>query len=75
MQDQAQRLAEAVAIFKLGGETAAARPVLAKAVAQPAALPARKPAAKPAAKAAVAVVPPTAKKTTSAPAGDDWEEF
>ncbi len=76
MQDQAQRLAEAVAIFKLGGEQVAlAAPV--------------RPAARPVPKAAVAHKPPVravavldvpvkkspAKKAAPAPAGDDWEEF
>ncbi|WBS01255.1 methyl-accepting chemotaxis protein [Pseudoduganella sp. SL102] len=79
MQDQAQRLAEAVAIFKLGGEATAALPAVAstkpafKPAVKPAVLPAAKAAPKPAGK--VAVASPAAKKTAATPAGDDWEEF
>ncbi|GGY31417.1 methyl-accepting chemotaxis protein [Pseudoduganella albidiflava] len=79
MQDQAQRLAEAVAIFKLGGEATAALPAVAstkpafRPAAKPAVLPAAKAAPKPASK--VAVASPAVKKTAATPAGDDWEEF
>jgi methyl-accepting chemotaxis protein len=62
MQDQAQRLAEAVAIFKLGGDYAA--------------LAAARPPAKAVPKApvrAVAVTPPA--KNPAASADDGWEEF
>ncbi|MBE3027972.1 methyl-accepting chemotaxis protein [Janthinobacterium sp. BJB1] len=75
MQDQAQKLADAVSIFKLGGEQ------MAPAVRAPV-MPVR--AAVPAAKAPVARVavakseyktaPPPAKKLAAA-SGDDWEEF
>ncbi|UTY58845.1 methyl-accepting chemotaxis protein [Massilia sp. erpn] len=84
MQEQAQRLAEAVSIFKLSGDEAMLkRPVLAPrapaivkaaapsvpvVVAPPAEAPAARAAEKPAAK-------PAPKKMASAPAGDDWEEF
>ncbi|AKU20375.1 methyl-accepting chemotaxis protein [Massilia sp. NR 4-1] len=84
MQEQAQRLAEAVSIFKLSGDEAMLkRPVLAPrapaivkaaapsvpvVVAPPAEAPAARTAEKPAAK-------PAPKKMASAPAGDDWEEF
>ncbi|MBB3222497.1 methyl-accepting chemotaxis protein [Pseudoduganella umbonata] len=75
MQDQAQRLAEAVAIFKLGGEpAAAARPAL-KAALQPAITSAARPAAKPAARPVQAVTMAKAPAKTAAPAGGDWEEF
>ncbi|MBB3121602.1 methyl-accepting chemotaxis protein [Pseudoduganella violacea] len=84
MQEQAQRLAEAVSIFKLSGDEAMLKrpvlapraPAIAKAaapsvpvvVAPPADAPAARAAEKPAAK-------PAPKKMASAPAGDDWEEF
>jgi methyl-accepting chemotaxis protein len=78
MQDQANRLAEAVAVFKLDAPVArvavavsapALKPVAA--VKRPAvSLPAAKPIAAPAAKPA-----PSARSTVKAPAGDDWEEF
>ncbi|NVD97182.1 methyl-accepting chemotaxis protein [Massilia sp. BJB1822] len=84
MQEQAQRLAEAVSIFKLSGDEAMLkRPVLAPrapaivkaaapsvpvVVAPPAEAPAARAAEKPTAK-------PAPKKMASAPAGDDWEEF
>jgi methyl-accepting chemotaxis protein len=79
MQEQAQKLAEAVAIFKLGAEHAAlapvrtaAKPVAALAVSAP--KPANKAAAKPAPRA-VTPPPAPAKKAATAPAGDEWEEF
>ncbi|QGZ38727.1 methyl-accepting chemotaxis protein [Pseudoduganella flava] len=83
MQEQAQKLAEAVAIFKLGAEQAAVATMAApvRAAAKPAtalALKASKPAAKPAVKPAArpaAAVPAPAKKAATAPAGDEWEEF
>jgi len=83
MQDQANQLASAVAIFKLAGdEFSQRRAAPPKRAAQPAA--AAAPAVKPAASIAVAprasggrpVPPPVPKKLASAtPSGDDWEEF
>jgi methyl-accepting chemotaxis protein len=77
MQDQAQKLADAVSIFKLDGESAAqvAMPVPApvvKAVARPA--PGVAATARRLAKTAQAGTPPPAKKLAAA-GGDDWEEF
>ena len=82
MQDQAQRLADAVSIFKLGSEgdalvasaavTAAPAPVPApRAALKVAKVEARVVAQAPAAKR---VTPPPAKKLAAA-SGDDWEEF
>jgi len=77
MQDQAQKLADAVSIFKLGGEAVA--PAAAAPASVRAAVPAR-PALKVAegmarqAKAAQAARPAPAKKLAAA-GGDDWEEF
>ncbi len=76
MRDQAQRLSDAIAVFRIDGVAAvraapAVKPV--KAAPAPAAAPriqAGKPAAKVAAKPVASAH--TAKK---APAGDDWEEF
>ncbi|OBV40999.1 methyl-accepting chemotaxis protein [Janthinobacterium psychrotolerans] len=81
MQDQAQRLADAVSIFKLGGEGDAPA-VVAKAPAPAVAVTAAPPRQVQAAKtkvvaqapAARAVTPPAAKKLAAA-SGDDWEEF
>ncbi|QBE65300.1 methyl-accepting chemotaxis protein [Pseudoduganella lutea] len=73
MQDQAQRLAEAVAIFKLGGEAVALPVAAAKPVTRPAAKPLARPAVPTARAVTVAKAP--AKKSAPAPAGDDWEEF
>ncbi|MGK5079003.1 methyl-accepting chemotaxis protein [Janthinobacterium sp. HLX7-2] len=72
MQDQAQKLADAVSIFKLGGESPvqAAAPGPAR-VPRPALKAA---SSKPVAQAAKAVAPPPAKKRAAA-GGDDWEEF
>jgi len=77
MQEQAQKLADAVSIFKLDGESAAQ-------AAMPASAPVVKAAARPApsvatntrrlAKTAQAGSPPPAKKLAAA-GGDDWEEF
>jgi methyl-accepting chemotaxis protein len=77
MQDQAQKLADAVSIFKLDGESAAQ-------AAMPAPAPVVKAVARPApgvaattrrlAKSAQAGTPPPAKKLAAA-GGDDWEEF
>ena len=77
MQDQAQKLADAVSIFKLGSEAVA--PAAAAPASVRAAVPAR-PALKVAegmarqAKAAQAARPAPAKKLAAA-GGDDWEEF
>ena len=77
MQDQAQKLADAVSIFKLGSEAVA--PAAAAPASVRAAVPAR-PALKVAAgmarqaKAAQAATPAPAKKLAAA-GGDDWEEF
>ncbi|NBV17513.1 methyl-accepting chemotaxis protein [Janthinobacterium sp.] len=77
MQDQAQKLADAVSIFKLGSEAVA--PAAAAPASVRAPLPAR-PALKVAAgmarqaKAAQAATPAPAKKLAAA-GGDDWEEF
>jgi methyl-accepting chemotaxis protein len=84
MQDQAQMLAQAVSIFKLSHDETMRRPaapapraapaVAATAPAKPAAaIAAPRPAAKPAARSASAPAP--AKKASTAPSGDDWEEF
>ncbi|MDO8040997.1 methyl-accepting chemotaxis protein [Janthinobacterium sp. SUN211] len=77
MQDQAQKLADAVSIFKLDGESGAQ-------AAMPTPAPVVKMAARPApsvaantrrlAKTAQAGTPPPAKKLAAA-GGDDWEEF
>ena len=77
MQDQAQMLADAVSIFKLGGESQAPA-ALPAAVAAPAKA-APRPVLKAAstarvAKVAKAAAPPSAKKLAAA-GGDDWEEF
>jgi methyl-accepting chemotaxis protein len=77
MQDQAQKLADAVSIFKLDGESAAqaGMPVPApvvKAVARPA--PGVAANTRRLAKSAQAGTPPPAKKLAAA-GGDDWEEF
>jgi len=79
MQDQAQKLADAVSIFKLDGESAAQVVMPA-----PAPAPVVKAAARPApsvaantprlAQTAQAGSPPPAKKLAAA-GGDDWEEF
>ncbi|MEG1051313.1 MAG: methyl-accepting chemotaxis protein, partial [Janthinobacterium sp.] len=79
MQDQAQKLADAVSIFKLDGESAARA-----AMPTPVPAPVVKAAARPApsvtentrrlAKTAQAGTPPPAKKLAAA-GGDDWEEF
>jgi len=84
MQDQAQMLAQAVSIFKLSHDETMRRPaapapraapaVASAAPARPAAaIAAPRPAAKPAARPAPA--PAAAKKASTAPSGDDWEEF
>jgi hypothetical protein len=78
MQDQAQRLAEAVAIFKLGGEQVAlAAPVrpAASLAGKSATVTARKPPARAVAMVSAPVKNTPAKKAAPAPAGDDWEEF
>ena len=74
MQDQAQKLADAVSIFKLDGESAAqaAMPAPVKAAARPA--PAVAATTRRLAKTAQAGAPPPAKKLAAA-GGDDWEEF
>ena len=77
MQDQAQKLADAVSIFKLGSEAVAPAASAPASVRAP--VPAR-PALKVAAgmarqaKAAQAATPAPAKKLAAA-GGDDWEEF
>ena len=75
MQDQAQKLADAVSIFKLGSghqQVQAAIPAQVKAVA---ARPALKAASgKRVAQAVKTATPPSAKKLAAA-GGDDWEEF
>jgi len=77
MQDQAQKLADAVSIFKLGSEAVA--PAAAAPASVRGTVPAR-PALKVAAgmarqaKAAQAATPAPAKKLAAA-GGDDWEEF
>ncbi|MCL6484945.1 MAG: methyl-accepting chemotaxis protein, partial [Janthinobacterium lividum] len=76
MQDQAQKLADAVSIFKLDGESAALvsapAPVPVKAAAR--LVPAVTTNTRRLAKTAQAGTPPPAKKPAAA-SGDDWEEF
>jgi len=71
MQEQATRLAEAVAIFKLAGDEFAKRAAPPPRKAKPA-VPARSTAVVAAAPAAQA---PKKKLAAAAPSGDDWEEF
>jgi len=72
MQEQASRLADAVAIFKLAGDEFAKRTVAPPRKAKPA-VPARSTAVVAAAPAAAQ--PPKKKIAAAAPSGDDWEEF
>ena len=72
MQEQADKLAQAVSIFKLAGDEFAKRTAPAPRATRPA-----KPVAPPRSTAVVpkAPMPQPKKLATAAPAGDDWEEF
>jgi methyl-accepting chemotaxis protein len=73
MQEQASRLADAVAIFKLAGDEFGKRSVAAAPRKAKPAVPARSTAV--VAAAAPAAPPPKKKLAAAAPSGDDWEEF
>ncbi|MTW11237.1 HAMP domain-containing protein [Pseudoduganella eburnea] len=72
MQEQASRLADAVAIFKLAGDEFGKRAVAPPPRKAKPAVPARSTAVVPAAAPAAA---PKKKIAAAAPSGDDWEEF
>ncbi len=72
MQEQASRLAEAVAIFKLAGDEFGKRAVAAPPRKAKPAVPARSTAV---VAAAPTAPPPKKKIAAAAPSGDDWEEF
>jgi methyl-accepting chemotaxis protein len=74
MQEQASRLADAVAIFKLAGDEFAKRAAVPPPRKAKPAVPARSTAVVPAA-APAAPPPPKKKIAAAAPSGDDWEEF
>jgi methyl-accepting chemotaxis protein len=77
MQDQADRLADAVAVFKLDASVARAARAVAAPVAKPVAVARRAAVSLPAAKPVVAAAKPvaSARSAAKALAGDDWEEF